>query len=137
MNSKFALWVIGFFVCAIVSGISSAYSYDSSAERILRFNSGIEVHEDGSMTVTETIRVYGAGNQIRHGIYRDFPTRYKDRLGNRYRVDFQVKEVLRDGSQEGYHLQPLSNGMRVYIGKKEVMLSPGEYTYTLVYTTDR
>ena len=55
MNNKFSLWVISFFVCAIVPGISSAYSYNSSAERILRFNSGIEVHEDGSMTVTEKV----------------------------------------------------------------------------------
>ena len=36
------------------------------------------------MQVVETIAVESAGVDIVHGIYRDFPTRYKDRAGNRY-----------------------------------------------------
>jgi hypothetical protein len=45
-------------------------------ERILSFDSDIEVRQDGTMTVTETIRVQSEQNQIKRGIYRDFPTRY-------------------------------------------------------------
>ena len=41
-------------------------------ERILDYRSDIEVHEDGWLTVTETIRVRAEGNQVRRGIYRDF-----------------------------------------------------------------
>ncbi|MBU1631298.1 MAG: DUF2207 domain-containing protein, partial [Candidatus Omnitrophica bacterium] len=59
-------------------------------ERILLFESYINVNEDGSMQVTENITVQSTGNEIKHGIYRDFPTRYKDRLGNNYVVDFKV-----------------------------------------------
>ena len=46
----------------------------SSDERILAYHSDIDVHADASMTVTETIRVRAEGNNIRRGIYRDFPT---------------------------------------------------------------
>jgi hypothetical protein len=42
------------------------------------------VQQDASLLATETIRVRSAAVNIQHGIYRDFPTRYKDRLGNRY-----------------------------------------------------
>ncbi len=51
----------------------------------------IRVHPAGDMTVTETIRVVGEGDQIRHGIYRDFPTRYKDRYNNTVSVGFEVQ----------------------------------------------
>lgn len=106
-------------------------------ERILSFRSRIVVHQDSSMTVTEIIRVRSAGINIKRGIYRDFPIRYKDSFGNKYVVGFEVTEVLRDGISEGYHFENLSNGKRVYIGKKEVFLPPGEYTYTLTYNTNR
>src|SRR5690606_32890955 len=65
-------------------------------ERILSFDSDIRIHPDASMTVSETIRVRAEGQNIRRGIYRDFPTRYTDRLGNAYRVGFRVLNVTRD-----------------------------------------
>lgn len=70
------------------------------AERILSFHSDIVIHEDSSMTVTETITVVAQGMQIKRGIYRDFPTRYWDKSGHLYTVGFHVREVLRDGRPE-------------------------------------
>ena len=49
-------------------------------ERIISYFSDIQVAADTSLHVTETIRVEAEGQEIRHGIYRDFPTRY-DRDG--------------------------------------------------------
>lgn len=106
-------------------------------ERILDFHSAIIVYSDGSMLVTETLRVRAEGQQIRRGIYRDFPTDYRDPHGNRYRVAFDVIEVLRDGRREDYHTERRSNGVRVYIGHADRLLRPGEYTYTLSYRTNR
>ena len=60
----------------------------AQTEKIFDFNSRIVVHVDGSMTVTETIRVLCTGQQIKRGIVRSFPTRYKDRFGNRTTVAF-------------------------------------------------
>jgi len=108
-----------------------------AAEEILSFHSDIQVFEDGAMVVTETIRVRAEGREIKRGIYRDFPTDYKDRYGNRLRVKFDVQQVLRDGLSESYHTQRQGNGVRVYIGHKDRFLRGGEYTYTLTYRTDR
>jgi uncharacterized membrane protein YgcG len=106
-------------------------------ERILAYESDIEVHVDATMTVTETIRVRAEGNQIKRGIYRDFPTLYKDRLGNRYRVGFEIMAVTRDGEIEPYHMESRSNGVRIYMGDKNVFLRRGEYTYAITYRTNR
>ena len=106
-------------------------------ERILSFKSDIEVHADATMTVTETIVVRAAGNQIKRGIYREFPTSYVDRFGNTVRVGFHVLSVTRAGRPEPYHIRDASNGKRVYIGDKDVFLQPGRCSYTLTYTTDQ
>lgn len=114
------------------TGIAAAAS-----ERILSFASAITVEPDASMRVTETIKVASSGEQIKRGIYRDFPTTYKDRVGNSYVVAFAIQAVTRDGAPEAYHTEALSNGIRIYMGRKEVLLPPGEHTYTLSYRTDR
>jgi hypothetical protein len=106
-------------------------------ERILDYFSDIVVHRDGSMVVDESIEVRAEGSQIRRGIYRDFPTDYRDRLGNNYRVDFELLEVLRDGRKEPHHTERQSNGIRIYAGSANAMLQPGVYRYTFRYRTTR
>ncbi len=106
-------------------------------ERILTYDSDIKVHPDASMTVIETIRVRAEGKQIKRGIYRDFPTDYKDRLGNSYRVDLEILSVRKDGQPEPFHTKRLKNGVRTYIGANNVFLRPGVYIYTLAYRTTR
>lgn len=106
-------------------------------ERILSYDSEIQVHAGGSQFVTETIRVRAEGRRIQRGIYRDFPTEYRTRTGSRLRVEFRVAGVERDGRPEPFHTRRLANGVRVYIGRPDVRLEPGEYTYRLSYTTDR
>ncbi len=106
-------------------------------EGILDFRSEITVARDGSMTVRETITVKATGEQIKRGIYRDFPTRYRDRLGNYYTVGFEVLEARRDGQPETYDVENEGNGKRVYLGQEDVRLPPGDHPYTLSYRTTR
>jgi len=106
-------------------------------ERILSFHSDITVHADSSMTVTERIRVRAEGKQIRRGIYRDFPTRYRGRFGNRVAIGFEIRGVRRDGKKSPYHTQRIRNGVRIKIGHPKVFLKTGEYTYELTYRTTR
>ncbi|MFT5140314.1 MAG: putative membrane protein YgcG [Lysobacterales bacterium] len=106
-------------------------------ERILSYHSDITVRQDASLMVAENIRVRAEGVNIRRGIYRDFPTSYKDRQGNRYRVEFQIIEVKRNGSPEPYFTENLSNGVRVYIGNSQTNLTHGEHEYRLLYRTTR
>ena len=124
--------IVFILTAGFLSGVEAAQS-----ERILDFKSLIHIHQSGSMTVSETIKVFCAGRNIRHGIYRDFPTTYRGPHGNAFKVSFHVLRVLRDGASESYHFKSLSNGIRVYIGKKKVFVPHGIHTYTLVYKTDR
>ena len=106
-------------------------------ERILSYHSDIQINPDRSMIVTETIRVRAEGKRINRGIYRDFPTRYTDHYGNDYHVGFEVLSVQRDGNAESYHQKDLANGVRTYIGKSNVFLRHGEYTYEIKYRTTK
>lgn len=105
-------------------------------EIIERFDSDIEIQPNGAMVVTETIRVRAEGVQIRRGIFREFPTQYRDRFGNRVEVDFEVMAARRDGSSEPYHAERYRNGVRVYLGDADRFLQPGTYTYELQYRTN-
>src|SRR5450432_1915355 len=74
-------------------------------ERILDFHSEIAVGVQAGLDVTETIKVRAEGNAIRHGIYREFPTRYQDRFGNNVVVDFRLLDTRRDGNIENAHVE--------------------------------
>ena len=45
--------------------------------------------------------------------------------------------VRRNGMDEPYHTERRSNGVAVYIGRKDHLLPPGEYSYEIRYRTDR
>jgi uncharacterized membrane protein YgcG len=109
----------------------------SAEERITDYASDIVVAKNGALTVTETISVVSEGYQIRHGIFRDFPTTYTDKLGRRVHVDFNVLSVMRDGQPENYDLDSIADGERVKIGNADVNLDPGPHVFKLVYSTDR
>jgi uncharacterized membrane protein len=106
-------------------------------ERITEFFSDIEIHSDGAITVIETINVIAEGEQIRRGIYRDFPTRYQAPGGGNHQVGFDLVEVKRDNRPEPYHTEQVGNGIRIYIGQRNVFLEPGQYSYQITYRTTR
>jgi hypothetical protein len=106
-------------------------------ERITQFVSGVTVNTDATLEVRETIDVQAEGVDIRRGIFRDFPTSYAGRAGQRVNVGFDVISVTRDGKPEPYALESLSNGMRVRIGDRDVFLTRGPHRYEIVYRTSR
>jgi uncharacterized membrane protein YgcG len=106
-------------------------------ERILSFHSDIVVRQDGRLQVTETIRVRAEGDRIHRGIYRDFPTDYRDAQGNRYVVEFVPIAVLRNDAIESFHSQRIKRGVRVYFGSANRHLPPGEHTYEFRYEANR
>lgn len=118
-------------VCLMVA------SHLMAMERITSYTSAILVNPDGSMTVREVISVQAEGNRIKRGIYRDFPTDYVDRSGNRVRVRFDVISVRRNHAPVVWSLKREGNGWRVYMGSMSQTIPPGLYTYELTYQTDR
>jgi len=106
-------------------------------ERILDYQSRIMLHANGELSVTEKITVRAEGQNIQRGIYRDFPTRYKDHLGNHYQVEFDIDQVFRDGYADAWHTKERSNGIRLYIGDADFRLPAGVYSYEIQFRTNR
>lgn len=94
-------------------------------ERILNFHSDIRVMTDGTIEVTETIRVRAEGNRIKRGIYRDFPTEYEDRFGNEYKISFKPLAVMRNEHPEAFHTQEIRRGVRTYFGNAHRLINAG------------
>jgi uncharacterized membrane protein YgcG len=106
-------------------------------ERITDYDSQVQINRDGSIDVTENITVHAEGNQIRRGIYRDFPTRYADRLGNRVVVDLDVLSVQKNDVIEPWFTERMTNGVRINTGNDDFLAVPADYKYTLHYKTTR
>jgi uncharacterized membrane protein YgcG len=120
-------------VCAgVLAAIPAA-----AEERIRAYDIAVEVKADGSLDVTEQITVRAEGSRIRRGIYRDFPTRYRDRYGNRVVVGFELLDVRRNGQPEPHFTESVANGIRINTGNDDFLRVPAEYTFTLRYRTTR
>jgi len=109
----------------------------TAEERILGFDSRIAVQKDGTLDVTETIHVRVENVAINHGIYRDFPTRYKAPDGRRVRVGFDLLSTSLDGQAEPNKVETLSNGVRIKIGSADRTVPPGVHEYTIHYHATR
>lgn len=124
-NQILILFIMAAFTCCI-----------KADERILNFDSVIDVHADSTLTVTETIIVKAEGVNIRRGIYREFPTNYQDKFGNNYQVTFDIDSVTQDGRDVDWSTRDLRNGVRLYIGDPDKYLKEGVYTYRIKYNTN-
>src|SRR5215469_1971171 len=142
MRLRPALFALAALFCAATLHAPSAPANrpptaTDRSERILDFHSDITLESDGTFLVRETISVNAAGVEIKHGIYRDFPTRYQDRLGNNYIVGFQLLSAELDGFAETSRVQDQSNGKRIYLGDQKLFIPSGHHTYVISYTTNR
>lgn len=145
MRALLALWLAVVAWCVPVAAqaiddpaaVVAAYERARGQERILAFGSDIAITRNGDYEVTETIRIVSLADRIKHGIQRDFPTSYRNGLGQKSRVSLDVLAVSRDGRPERYELIPVDNGMRVQIGEAETLLPPGEHVYVIRYRTTR
>ncbi len=110
----------------------------TAAEEIVDYQVQVAIQADASLEVTEHITVRAEGRQIRRGIYRDFPTRYRDRHGSRVVVGLEVLEVLRDGRPEPWFTEKRDNGVRINTGDDTLLDHlPAQVRYTLRYRTTR
>lgn len=147
--------LIVFLLQFILLSIAHAQQYRGNdfSDRILKFHSDINVQASGKISISEYITVYNGdgedtpgydkghsfyyNNDIKRGIVRDFPTRYKDSSGFWSQTGFDIKGVYKNDEKEPYITETLVNGTRIKIGKEEVTLAPGVYRYRIDYETDR
>ncbi len=115
----------------------SFFSVVQARESITSFVSDIVVNTDGTFLITERIEVISELKSIVHGIIREFPTRYHDRLGISYVVDFTILSVTQDGKPASFWIESVSNGKKLYIGQKDQLVSLGKHEYVISYETNR
>lgn len=128
---------IGVLLSIGPSYVSAQFETPQGYERIISYDTIIKINTDGGLLVSEQIKVESTGSQIRRGIYRDFPTIYTNEFGLKQSTSFDLKSVEKDGVSEPYHIENQTNGPRLYIGEENTFLTPGIYTYRIVYETDR
>src|SRR5690606_22898658 len=97
----------------------------------------LDVPAGGTLVVAEPIRGHAEGARVRNGLYRHYPTRCRDRHGNRVVGGFEVLEVLRDGRPEPWFTERRGNGVRVNTGNDDFPPVPATYCYVLRYRTTR
>lgn len=133
MRDDFGLSLrFGFLIGVAV--LTAAFSMPARAdEEITRFHVDAKVESSSAVAVSETITVNAENRNINHGIYRDIPTIYADRLGNKVSMPIQIMDIQRDGQDEPYHIANLNNGIRIYVGDQNSLVSQGQHTYTIKY----
>lgn len=120
--------------------LKTIFTIDES-DRIVSFHSDITVEKDGALQVTETIKIYngegGNNDEIKRGVVREFPTRYKTKTGLVSTVPFHLISATKNGEREFYKWENAENGVRYYFGTASEFLERGYYTYVLSYQTSR
>ena len=99
-------------------------------EKISSYEVDIDIHEDSSITILETIQ-YDFGENDRRGIFREIPVSYKTPYGNRG-IDLEILHVSRDGFPEKYTNRKDGKNRVLKIGDASVYIA-GEHTYRITY----
>ncbi|MEP6757643.1 MAG: DUF2207 domain-containing protein [Actinomycetota bacterium] len=125
------------FASACVVAVPAFGASGSSAagsESITSYDVDITIQPNGDLSVVETI-AYDFGNEPRHGIFRDIPTRvrYDDRYDRVYPL--RVDDVSGSaGTPVGYTIEAAGGGMtRIKIGDPDQTVT-GPHTYRIAYT---
>ena len=131
-------FLFGLFLLIFSFGFSQNFDEDSAAvnnyEHILNYHSDIEVSKDASITVTEKIKVYAEGINIRRGIFRSLPV-FRNINGQKKPVDYDLISVKKNGVDEDYHTKNENGNFVIYLGNKDTFLEKGIYDYEIKYRT--
>lgn len=138
MNNKWQIFNRAFFVLLAFLAIffqNYLFSFAQYEEYIELFDSKIFVNKDATLKVQETIVYVNNGKRVR-GIYKDFPTRYNYAIFTEV-AHFKLLSVECNGKKENFKQETVYGGQRIYIGKEDVFLKPGKYTYKIEYGIDK
>jgi hypothetical protein len=105
-------------------------------DRLRRFQSLMILHSDGSMSVTETVRVRtdGAASQ---GLARTLPVQYVSPRGTRYSVAYHVFDGTADGAAKHFRVERHRRSDRVFLTEPGAPLPAGEHIFSFTYLTNR
>lgn len=108
----------------------------NNIERIINFHADIDVDQNSGLSITEKIKVHSEGNEIKRGIFRTLPL-VRNLNGRTQKVKYNIVSVKKNGADEDYHEEIEDGFLKIYLGNKDVILSPGDYDYKIKYTTEK
>lgn len=104
-------------------------------EVIHSFDAVIEVDTSSDLIVTERISVRAENRRIKRGIYRALKTFRKDKDGKSYPISYTILSIKQNDRRAVFHTKEESGKLLIYIGEKNKILAPGNYTYEIKYKT--
>ncbi|MFD2203800.1 DUF2207 domain-containing protein [Shivajiella indica] len=104
-------------------------------EYIRSFHADLEVDESSLLTVTETIEIYAAGDQIRRGIVRSLPLKGTDYRYKTVKTDYKVISVKMNGQDVPYDTEKKQGSLYINVGD-DSFLDPGWYTFQITYSAE-
>lgn len=143
MKNIFAFLFLIFFYLGFAQEAEGAVAVDeetsgfvSGSERILNFHADIDVDKNSKLSITEKIKVHSEGNEIKRGIFRSLPL-VRNLNDRTQKVKYNIISVKKDGVDEDFHEEIEDGYLKIYVGNKDVILSPGDYNYEIKYTTEK
>lgn len=109
--------------------------FSFAKESIIYFFSDIELQKDGSIIVTEKIKVKADRKLIKRGIYRDLPREYKNKHGKKQNLEIKVLKVTRNGKKEKFSTKTYFDYTRISIGSLK-HIGKGIFEYEIKYKTN-
>jgi uncharacterized membrane protein YgcG len=104
-------------------------------ERIINFHTDIIIDTTGVIRVSECIKVYACGNEIKRGIVRSIPVYRTNKYGKKKKMNIDIVSVLCNGHTERYKIENTFEYKEIYIGNPDGFLVSGIYEYVIVYET--
>ena len=104
-------------------------------ERVLSFDVTAVMQSDGSMIVTERIRVNIEHKRIRHGITHAYPIKKRYDGHNLRHYGYELLSVKLDDKPSHYYETVAGYAAGIAIGKENYLAPYGVHTYEIVYKT--
>lgn len=143
MKNIFAFLFLIFFYLGFAQEAEGAVAvgeessgFVSGSERILNFHADIDVDKDSKLSITEKIKVHSLGQEIKRGIFRTLPV-VRNLNNQTQKVKYNIISVKKNGVDEDFHEEIEDGFLKVYVGNKDIILSPGDYDYEIKYTTEK
>ncbi|HEX7870784.1 MAG TPA: DUF2207 domain-containing protein, partial [Chryseobacterium sp.] len=108
----------------------------NNTERIINFHADIDVNKNSRLSITEKIKVHSEGENIKRGIFRTLPL-VRNLNDRTQKVNYNIISVKKNGVDEDYHEEIEDGYLKIYLGNKDIILSPGDYDYEIKYTTEK
>ena len=125
---------VAFLVMALAWMWAPAPASAQAGERIVSFDTTIEIGRDGTFEVTEVIR-YDFGATERHGILRDIPVRFDYEPDPKYERLTEISDVSVEtspGAPDDLKTESAGRFTRFRIGDADRTIT-GAHTYTISY----